>query len=166
MVPQVQPFTQAVATLGNDFSPATGSSIIIPDGASTAAIPVTIVGDTLSELNESLIVTLTAVELVIDSRESFGSGPQLGAITAAEVVILENDDPHGQFFLFGSNGEDVIRVRETQNFGVSLTVERRGGTIGEVQVSWAVVSGIATEGQDYAGEHCTRVLQVWDIVIK
>lgn len=136
--------------MGNDFSPATGDSIIIPDGFNSAAIPVTIVGDALAELNESLIVTLNAVELV---EEVSGGGAQLGAITEAEVVILENDDPHGKFFLFGSNGEDVIRVRETRDFGVSLTIERRGGTLGDVQVSWAVVSGIATEGLDYAGEY-------------
>ena len=153
---QVQPFTQAVATVGNDFSPATGDSIILPDGSSSGAIPVTIVGDTLAELNESLIVTLTAVELV---AEGSGGGPQLGAITEAEVVILENDDPHGKFFLFGSNGEDVIRVRETPDFGVSLTIERRGGTLGDVQVSWAVVSGIATEGLDYAGGYLKQTIR-------
>ena len=149
---QVQPFIQAVARVGNDFISATGASLNIPEGSSAATIPITIVGDTTPELNESLIVTITEVELVGAEGENLASEPQLGAITEATVVIVVNDDPHGKFFLFSSNGESVFRVREAENFGVLLTIERQGGTLGDVQVSWTVTGGTAVEGEDYTGE--------------
>ena len=147
--PQVQPFYQAVATLGNDFTP-TIDAIIIPEGSNQSAIPITIIGDTTPELNESLIVVLTSVEVV---RGGSMGGALLGAISETTVVIFENDDPHGLFYLVASNGRSEIRVREPVgfDFGVTLRVERRGGTIGEVQVRWEVVGGSATEGLDFAG---------------
>ncbi len=67
------------------------------------------------------------------------------------MVILESDDPHGRFYLFAGSGDSELQVPEVDSLGVTLTIERRGGTIGDVQISWAVVSGIAVEGEDYGG---------------
>ena len=150
-VPQVQPFSQAVASGGTDFITAFSDTITIPEGSSKAAVPVTIVGDTIPELNESLIVTLSSVEVIGGSFEGSNTVLQLGAITEPIVVILESDDPHGEFYLFAGSGESEIQVPELGNLAITLTVERRGGTIGDVQVSWAVVSATAQEGEDYAG---------------
>ena len=151
---QVMPFYQAVASEGNDFTPVIGQTILVPDGIATTTIPVTLIGDALPELNESLVVTLLGVELVTDSLEGVSSGaPSLGAITQTSLIILENDDPRGRFAIYGSNGVAVTRVSESEafDFGVSLTVERQGGTLGEVSVQWGVVDSTAVEGQDYTG---------------
>ena len=94
---------------------------------------------------------LTSVEVI---RGNGGGIAILGGIPETTVVIFENDDPHGEFYLLASNGRSDISVTEPVGFdsGVTLTVERRGGTIGEVRVRWDVIGGIATEGLDYAGQ--------------
>ena len=140
-----------MATPVNDFSPAISQSITIPEGSSQTAIPVTIVGDTIPELDENLIAILNTVEIIGESVDSSATGPLLGAITETAVVISVNDDPYGKFYLFASNGESEVRVIEAENFGITLIIERRGGTLGDVQVNWDVISGIAEEGEDYAG---------------
>ncbi len=148
------PFYQAVASEGNDFTPVVGQTILIPDGVAMATIPVTIIGDTLPELNESLTVRLVSVELVSASLDGPSSDtPILGALDEANLVILENDDPRGRFAIYGSNGVAVTRVSESEafDFGVSLTVERLGGTLGVVSVQWSVIDSTAVEGQDYTG---------------
>ena len=138
--------------------------MVIPQGDNSSAIPVTIVGDAIPELNESFIVTLTNVQIVVAIQEIPASPttPLLEGITETTVVIAENDDPHGEFFLFGNNGASMVRVNEMANFGVILTVERRGGSIGEVQVRWEVTSSSAVEGEDYAGK---GRLSKWSIVV-
>lgn len=154
---QVEPFAEAVASPGTDFLTALSATFTIPEGLDESAVPVTIIGDTIPELNETLIVTLLAVEVVGGSTDISAAGPQLGDITETSVVILESDDPHGRFFLVTSTGESEIRVPELQagSLGVTLTVERRGGTIGDVEVRWEVISGIATEGEDYIGQYAS-----------
>ena len=152
---QTLPFYQAVATEGSDFVSSIGRPVIIPAGSTSSHIPLTIIGDMTPELNESLIITLNDVEVAsaIEGGAPIGIS-LLGGIVQSTVVILENDDPHGQFTIYGSNGERVVRISEPFrfNFGVTLTVERRGGTIGEVSVRWDVSSNsTAVQGLDYAG---------------
>lgn len=151
---QVLPFYQSVASDGNDFTAAVGQSIIIADGQSQANIPITIIGDAMPELNESLTVTLTSVQLTNTEGESvLGTGPILGAITQSMLVILENDDPRGVFTITGSDGSAVVRVVEPDSFafGITLRVERLRGSIGQVSVSWSVSGGTAQQGQDFIG---------------
>ena len=130
-----------------------GQSVIIADGARQASIPMTIIGDAEPELDESLLVTLTRVELVTPSTEE--GGPILGAISQATVVILENDDPRGVFTLSGSDGSAVVRAVEPDSLssGVTLTVQRLQGSIGQVSVRWSVTGGTADAGQDFIGTH-------------
>ena len=125
--------------------------MVIPDGERQASIPITIIGDLVPELNESLLVTLTSVELVNPQEEG---GPLLGQLTEATLVILENDDPQGVFTVSGSDGSMVVQVVEPDSLstGVTLTVERLQGSIGQVSVSWSVTGGTALQGLDFIGE--------------
>lgn len=143
------PFYQSVASDGNDFTAAFGQEVVIPDGQGQANISVTIIGDTVPELNESLLVTLTSVELVTPLEE----GPLLGELTEATLVILENDDPQGVFTVSGNGGNAVVQVVEPDDLstGVTLTVERLQGSIGQVSVSWSVTGGTASQGLDFIG---------------
>ena len=141
-----------MASAGNDFSPVTGGSVIIPDGQMQASLPVTIIGDNVPELNESLTVTLTNVELV--STPSTPASPILGDLRQSTLVILENDDPHGVLVVSGTDGSSTVRVVEpdTSTFGVTLRVQRERGSIGQVSVRWSVSGGSATEGDDFIGK--------------
>lgn len=130
---------------------------MIADGQQQASLPVTIFGDMVHELNESLMVTLTSVELLSPALVE-GDGPLFGDITESTLVILENDDPHGVFTLSGSDGSAVVRVLEPESdsIGVTLTVERLQGRIGQVSVSWSVSGGTAMSGLDFRGMYvCT-----------
>lgn len=150
---QVRPIYQSIATSGSDFLPGFTDSITMLQGYNRSFIPVSIIGDSVPELNESFSIILTAVEIIGSTVENTAETPELGTINDAIVVIAQNDDPHGRFVLTASNGENEIRVMESDNFGVSLTVNRQGGTIGDVQVTWLVIpeNSTATEGIDYAG---------------
>ena len=143
---------QQSAEAGSDFISAIGEEITIPEGISLMNISVEILADNLPELNETFQLLLNDVTLDIGLEESGSGGPLLGAITTADIVIVENDDPYGRFHITGSSGESTVRVQETANLGVSLEVERQGGTVGRVQVTWSVTGGSATEGEDFAGQ--------------
>ena len=143
---------QQSAEAGSDFTSAIGDEIIIPDGSSFVYIPINITADTLPELNETFQLVLNEVMLDTGIGDSSLGGPLLGRITTTDIVIFENDDPYGRFHITGSSGESTVREQEAASVGVSLTVERRGGTVGSVQVTWSVTGGIATEGEDFAGQ--------------
>ena len=86
------------------------------------------------------------------AENSGGSRPQLGPITGADVVILENDDPYGRFHITGSSGESTVRIQEVGNFGVILNIDRQAGTVGTVQVTWGIsTGGTATQNMDFGG---------------
>ena len=139
---------------GSDFMTAVGQSVIIPTGLNTAQIPVTIFGDNTPELNESLIITITGVEVVTSGDMPTPTvTPLLGNLTSSILTILENDDPHGVFVIYGSGGAGEVYIGEpdTFTFGVMLTVERSRGTFGDVSVRWNLVDGTAIENVDYAG---------------
>ena len=146
-----------MASIGNDFTPVVGQSIIMPDGTQQSSLPVIIMGDTVAELNESLIVTLTSVQLIsspvfITGDIDTSTGPILGNITESTLIILENDSPRGQFTLT-VNGSSEVHEEELDGFtlGISLTVTRERGSIGRVSVTWSVSGGTAEEGQDFIG---------------
>lgn len=133
---------------------AVGQSVIIPTGLNTAQIPVTIFGDATPELNESLIVIITGAEVVTSGDMATPTAtPLLGNQTSSILTILENDDPHGVFVIYGSGGAGEVYVGEpdTTSLGVMLTVERSRGTFGDVSVRWNLVDGTAVENVDYAG---------------
>lgn len=132
-----------------------GQAVVIADGEGQASIPVTIIGDAVPELNESLIVTLTSVEL-LNPPPLVEGGPLLGDLAESTLVILENDDPHGLFTVSGSDGSAVVWVVEPDSLsiGVTLTVERLQGSIGQVSVSWSVSGGTALQGMDFVGTVC------------
>lgn len=144
--------SQQSAQAGVDYISISGEEIIIPEDTTTANIPITILADNISELNETFQLVLNAVNLTEEIAEDFGSGgPQLGPITTADIVILENDDPYGRFHITGSSGESIVRVQEIASLGVILNVDRQAGRVGTVQVTWSITGGTATEDVDFGG---------------
>ena len=77
----------------------------------------------------------------------------MGAIRESTLVILENDSPRGVFAISARDGSPVVRVIEPDSltFGITLSVVRQRGSIGQVSVRWTVSGGTATQGEDYIG---------------
>ena len=75
------------------------TSILINDGWSVGAIPLSIVNDNLAELDEYFLVNITNVELVNTSSRSINNEtftpPRLGQYLTSEVKIEKNDGPQG-----------------------------------------------------------------------
>ena len=142
----------------NDFTVATSASTTIFSGNNSGEIVVPIADDSIPELNETFIVELNGVE-VIDTNVLAGNEPQIGSTSSADVIILENDDAHGEFYLYVNTNMDTISVPEANEFSVPLTIQRMGGTIGDVTIAWQVTGGLATGGQDYRATGASLTFQ-------
>ena len=134
----------------SDFRVATNASTTIFSGNNSGEIFIAVTDDSIPELNETFIVELNAVE-VIGRNVLAGNEPQIGMISSASVVILENDDAHGEFYLYVNTNMATISVPEANEFSVPLTIQRMGGAIGDVTIAWRVTGGLATAGEDYRG---------------
>ena len=132
----------------SDFTVSASDTTTIFSGNSTGEILVTIMDDSIPELNETFVVELSMVEVIGRSVLAVNE-PQIGLISSADVIIVENDDAHGEFFLYVNTNMDTISVPEANEYSVPLTVQRMGGTIGDVTTAWEVSGGSATAGEDY-----------------
>jgi hypothetical protein len=117
------------ATRTNDFT-SFGTSVIIPAGANSVAIPVEAVNDTLPEGTESVVVTVIT-----------GSGYVARAPTTATVLIFD-DEP-----LVTIVAADDI-AREPSDNGLFI-LSRAGNTSNPLTVD-LTISGTASNGVDYA----------------
>ena len=145
---KVRPFQDAQALQSQDFQPVVNGFITISAGSSVGSILLSVVDDTTPELAESFSLRLESVERV---GASMGDPPPtIGSNSSAWVTIQPNDDPYGRFFISTTNGRmNRAVVPESENFAVSLTVERMGGALGRVQVSWTADGSTAALGEDY-----------------
>lgn len=137
------------------------AGITIGDNVGSAELLVTIHDDTLPELSETFLLSLTSVELTrsINGGRDFDfqgdpatidTYPRLGTITDYTVTIIENDDPYGVVSLTTSTlvvaeGEEAV-----------LTVERTGGDFGLVILAVTLTSGEA-DRNDYTDISGTRI---------
>lgn len=144
----MRPFQDAQALQSQDFQPIVNGVITISAGSSVGSILLSVVDDASPELAESFSLRLESVERVGASPGD--PPPTLGSTQSAWVTIQPNDDPYGRFSISTTNGRlNRVVVPENENFAVSLTVERMGGALGRVQVSWTAEGSTATLGEDY-----------------
>lgn len=142
----------------SDFTVATNAFTTILSGNDSGEILVAITDDSIPELNEMFVVELNTVE-VIGRNVLAENEPQIETMSSADVIILENDDAHGEFFLYVNTDMDTISVPEADEYSVPLTVQRMGGTIGDVTIAWQVSSGSATAGEDYRATGASLTFQ-------
>ena len=90
------------ATSGVDFTAASGA-LTIPQGANSATIPVSVFGDTLLEINETFLVTLSS-----PAGASIGDGVGLGTIVNDDVVITSIGVIQGSGELSAYDGQLVM----------------------------------------------------------
>lgn len=105
--------------------------IVMIQGQSVASIMITIVDDSLPELQEQFFVELTGAT----------GGASLAGITSAAVIIEPSDDPNG-IIRFSVDDQSRAPVQNPsfgqQPLSITFTVERAGGTIGITEVQWRV----------------------------
>ena len=121
------------ATSVTDYTPALSGTVMIPIGATSAALPITPVNDTIFEGPETVVLTVTTAS----------PGYLVGASNAATVTIADNDLPAVTIAATDAAASEV----GSDAGSVTLT---RNGLLTDPLVVKLTLSGTATNGTDYA----------------
>ena len=127
--------TDLSAAAGSDYQVASGT-LVFDDGVLSQTLDVSIVDDADYEGDEVFRVALATPT----------GGATIGAPATADVTILENDPtpPAGVLQWSGP----TYSVAEDGG-SLALTVQRVGGSFGDVSVVWLTADGSAAGGVDY-----------------
>jgi hypothetical protein len=118
------------ATNGTDYN-TISNSVSIPAGSTTASITIIPVDDSISEYDETVVLTVTG-----------GTGYSVGSPSSATVTILDNDPPLVMISATDSNASEG--AGNTGTFTVSLS-HTRGA---DIVVNYSI-GGTATNVTDY-----------------
>ncbi|NWV12723.1 GPR98 protein, partial [Ptilonorhynchus violaceus] len=145
--------TQAIA--GSDYLSITRQWAIMQEGEEFANLTVTILPDSLPELDEKFIISLLNVELMNISA-SLKNQPTIGQPNTSTVIIMMNGDAYGVFKIYSVSPNATekglyIEVEERPQANVQLMIHRTEGSLGQVTVEWRVVGGTATPNLDFVG---------------
>jgi len=121
---------------GADYTAKT-LTLTFPAGVSTMNIPVAIINDAVSELDETFTVRL-----------SNPTGAILGTPSVATVSIVDLDDSNIRFWTAAQS------INESEG-SVTITVERSGSTARPASVNYATANGTAAAGVDYVAKSGT-----------
>lgn len=127
------------AIAGQDYTASSGT-IVIPAGVQAAEVQVAVLGDTVSETDEALLLEITDVS----------DGVRL----LAETAIGEIDDDEPLISIQPSSAGEGNAGTTPLSFTVSLSV----ATETEVAVNFATSDGTATAGTDYTATSGTLVI--------
>lgn len=124
------------ATPGTDYAGPTSGTLEIPVGQTRGQIPLRVVGDTVDETSETLVVTL--------------ADPVHAVLTDGTAVarILDDDGP----------GLRIEDARIAEGGTLSFTVALSAASPQVVRVGYATANGSAVAGSDYADTSGTMVL--------
>ncbi|NWV48163.1 GPR98 protein, partial [Daphoenositta chrysoptera] len=145
--------TQAIA--GSDYEPITRQWAVMQEGEEFANLTVTILPDSLPELDEKFTISLLKVEL-INISASLKNQPTIGQPNTSTVIIMMNGDAFGVFKIYSVSPNATekglyIEVEERPQANVQLMIHRTEGSLGEVAVEWRAVGGTATPNLDFVG---------------
>ncbi|XP_032062639.1 adhesion G-protein coupled receptor V1 [Aythya fuligula] len=151
--------TQAIA--GSDYEPVTRQWAIMQEGEEFANLTVTILPDSLPELDERFTITLLKVELMNVSA-SLKNQPTIGQPNTSTVIIMMNGDAFGVFKIYSVSPNATenglyVEVEEHPQTTVQLMIHRTEGSLGQVAVEWRVTGGTATPNLDFIGAGETLV---------
>ncbi|MBU0664932.1 MAG: hypothetical protein KJ990_10360 [Proteobacteria bacterium] len=124
--------TSGTASPGSDYTILAGN-VTVPAGLTTATIDVTVIGDSVVEASETLIVTLTGTD---------DAAITVGAPSAATVTITDNDTATVSIATTDASGSEAgpdhgqFTVTQTATSSTATTVHY-------------TVTGTATPGTDY-----------------
>lgn len=151
----LSPLFSSRATAGIDYLPVTSQVATMFDGAGMANLTVAILTDSLPEMDESFMIHILRADLINLTAVSKNM-PSLGQPNTARVTIAMNGDAFGTFLLYSLSPSATmnglyLEVKEEPHTSVSLVIERRGGSMGQVTVEWKFVGGTALPKADFNG---------------
>ncbi|XP_031463513.1 adhesion G-protein coupled receptor V1-like, partial [Phasianus colchicus] len=129
-----------------DFKPIHNGELIFAHFQTNAMIEISIIDDTLSEIEEYFFVNLTAVEILDFQPAKLDWSPRLNpAFSVATINILANDILHGILSL----GPEFIYVEEDANNNtpntVIINIRRTQGFTGDIEVTIKTFGGISAQ---------------------
>jgi hypothetical protein len=129
--------TDGTATASLDYQ-ATSGTLIFADGELSKNVQIALLDDQDYEGDETFHVELSNVQ----------GGAALGAVVTAQVTITENDPvPPAGVLEFDAL---IYTITENDISGlVTITVNRSGGSYGQVSVDFTTIDGTATASLDY-----------------
>ncbi|XP_062371958.1 adhesion G-protein coupled receptor V1 [Sardina pilchardus] len=131
---------------GNEDYVPKKDTIIMRDGETNVWVTITILPDEIPELNETVLVNITSVELVAGTVTAGQPSISRPGLEVAEIIIQENDDPQG-VLEFNVTKDDTghVMAYEIPPPGnvLYLPVVRRAGRFGTVVTYWEVVPASA-----------------------
>uniref|UniRef100_A0AAV2MS74 Staphylococcus aureus surface protein A n=1 Tax=Knipowitschia caucasica TaxID=637954 RepID=A0AAV2MS74_KNICA len=129
-----------LAEPGEDFIAESGF-VILPDGETSVAIPVTVLDDNIPEIREFFLVNVTSAVLIT----TLATNPQLDAAgLVAEIIITANDGIRGVIEWTNT----IYEVNETIG-SLTLVAYRYKGTYGNVSLIITAQNLEAQLGLDY-----------------
>ncbi len=125
--------TDGTAIDGSDYTAVSGGQVILPAGASSGVIPITVNGENVLEGNESFTVSIDSV-----------TNGTAGAPSSATVEITNDDGP------VISIGSVLVAEGDAGNNTASLPVSLSEVSASQVRVEYTLVDGTATSADsDY-----------------
>ena len=132
--------SNGTATAGSDYnnSPIT---VTFADGVTSQTVTIPIINDTVYEPTETVNLTLSNPT----------NGATLGTQTTAVLSIIDNDSVPG--VLSFSNA--TYDINENGTLVTQVTINRTGGSDGEISAQILLTNGTATSGSDYVATPIT-----------
>lgn len=129
------PFTvTGTATGGSDYTITPASSLNIPALSTSASATITLIGDTIDEPNQTVILTMGTP-----------TGASLGATTVHTATIIDDDAPPSVQWTAASQASP----NETNGTTMTVTAQLSAATeVGAVSIPYTL-SGTAANGTDY-----------------
>lgn len=131
------------ATSGSDFTGTSLGTLSFNSGDTVKTITIPLINDNLVEADERFYVVLTNVT---GGATIFGTGPAANRSVTATAVIVDNDLASGRVAFTDPN---FIALEGSG--AATVTLERRGGSVGQLQASVGAFAGTAANGADFTG---------------
>lgn len=130
--------TGGTATIGTDITGATSGVINVPANATSASIPITIVGDTNVEADETVSITVTSITANVSITDSAGL-----------ITILNDDSPVVVPSVLTVQAASVVEGTSASSTMVDVPIAISPATSDAVTVAYSLTAGSATAGDDY-----------------
>ena len=148
------------ATAGADYTATTLATLSFGSGETVKTISIPLINDNTVELDEKFFVVLTNATGGAKIFSTENEGSPTNSLTAT-ATIIDNDLASGRISFASTN---YSAAEGSGN--ASIVLERRGGSVGQVQASVAAFAGTASNGADFTGVTNTVVWVNGDVAPK